>query len=94
MSEIVNVNSDEPFNIKISKCIGSCKNMNYKYTKMCVSHIVKNLNVRKFKLVSRTNETRHIEWYETCKCKWRLDPSVCNNKQRWKEINPNVNTKN
>ena len=35
--------------------------------------------------MSRTNETRHIEWHETCKCKCRLDGSVCNNKQRWNE---------
>ena len=34
-------------------------------------------------LISRTNETRHIEWHESCKCKYRLDGSVCNNKQRW-----------
>ena len=33
--------------------------------------------------MSRTNETRHIKWHETCKCKCRLDPSVCNNKQCW-----------
>ena len=32
--------------------------------------------------MSRTNETRHIAWHETC-C--RLDASVCNNKQRWNE---------
>ena len=31
--------------------------------------------------MSRTNETRH----KTCKCKCRLDASVCNNKQRWNE---------
>ena len=31
--------------------------------------------------MSRTNETRHIEWHETCNC--RLDAIVCNNKQRW-----------
>ena len=24
-----------------------------------------------------------IKWYETCKCKCRLDASVCNNKERW-----------
>ena len=36
-----------------------------------------------FNLTSRTNETRHIEWHEICKCKYRLDASVCNNKQRW-----------
>ena len=35
--------------------------------------------------MSRTNETRHREWYKTCKCKCRLDVSVCNNKQRWNE---------
>ena len=32
--------------------------------------------------MSRTNETRHIKWHETCKCKCRLVASVCNNKQR------------
>ena len=35
--------------------------------------------------MSKTNETRHIEWYETSKCKCRLDASVCNNKRRWNE---------
>ena len=33
--------------------------------------------------MSRTNETRHIKWHETCKCKCRVDASVCHNKQRW-----------
>ena len=31
----------------------------------------------------RTNETRFIEWHEKCKCKFRLDLIVCNNKQHW-----------
>ena len=35
--------------------------------------------------MSRTNETRHIKWHETCKCKCRLNASVCKNKQRWNE---------
>ena len=33
--------------------------------------------------MSRTNETRHVKWHKTCKCKFRLDTSVFNNKQRW-----------
>ena len=33
----------------------------------------------------RTNEARHVEKHETCKCKCRLDVSVCNNKQRWND---------
>ena len=41
---------------------------------MCVPDVVKNLNVKVFNLMARTNETRYIEWYETCKC--RLDGSV------------------
>ena len=32
---------------------------------------------------SWTNETRHIKCHETCKCKCRLDASVCKNRQRW-----------
>ena len=33
----------------------------------------------------RANETRHIEWHETCKCKCRLNGSACNDKQRWND---------
>ena len=51
---------------------------------MCVPDVVKNLNVKVFNLMSRTNETRHIKWHETCKCKCRLDGSLCNNK-RWND---------
>ena len=41
------------------------------------------MNIKVFNIKSRTNETRHIEWYETCKCKCSLNSSVCNDKQRW-----------
>ena len=87
--EIINVNSNEPvfypFSIKTSKCSGSCNNINDPYAKICVSDIVKNLNVKVFSLMPRTNETRHIKWYETGKCKCGLDASICNNKQRWND---------
>ena len=33
--------------------------------------------------MSRTNETRHKKWHETCKWKCSLVASVCNNKQKW-----------
>ena len=71
--------------IRTSKYTGSCNNINNPYPKLCVPEIVKNLNIKLFNLMSRTNETRHIEWHEMCKCKCRLDLSVCNNKQRWNE---------
>ena len=91
--QIVNINSKEsiffPFNINTNKCSGSCNNINNPHAKLRVPDIVKNLNVKVmlfnvmlFNLMSITNEARHIEWYETCKRKCRLDSSVCNKKQR------------
>ena len=47
--------------------------------------IAKNVNVRAFNRMSRTNETRHSEWHETCEYKCRLDANVCNYKQRWND---------
>ena len=74
--KIFNVNDDDPvifsFSIKTSKCIGSWNNINNPCTKLCVSDV-------------GTNETRFIEWHETCKCKCRFNSSVCNNKQQWND---------
>ena len=85
--QVINVKGNNPifypFSIKISKCSGNCNNINDPYAKICVPDIIKNLNVKVFSLMSRTNETRFIEWHEKCKCKCRLDAIVCNNKQRW-----------
>ena len=85
--EIVNINSNDPifypFSIKINKCSGKCNNINNPHAKICVPDVIKDLNVKVFNLMSRTNETRFIKWHEKCKCKCRLDAIVCNNKQRW-----------
>ena len=73
--EIINVNNNEPvfflFSIKTNKCSGNCNNINDPYAKICVPNIVKDLNVSVFNLMSIANETRHIKWPETCKCKCR-----------------------
>ena len=85
-SQIANLNRNEPmffsFNTETSKCGGKCSNINNPYAKLCVPDVVKNLNVKVFNLMSRTNETKDIEWHETCKFECRLDASVCNKKQR------------
>ena len=44
--------------------------------------LLKNININLSNLMSRTNETRHVKWHGTCKCKCRLDASICNSKQR------------
>ena len=85
--EIININSNEPlfysYSIKISKCSRNCNNNNDPYSKMCVPDVIKNINVKIFNLISRTNERRYIKWHETCIFKCRLDASVCNNKLCW-----------
>ena len=63
-TQIVYVNSDGSvfysFSIKTSKCCGIRNNKNNPYVKTGVPDVMKNLNVRVFNLMSRTNETRHI----------------------------------
>ena len=61
----------------------NCNNINDPYARICIPDIVKNLNVKVFNLMSLANETRHIEWYESCKCICRLDGIICNSKQQW-----------
>ena len=84
--EIINLNTNEPlfypYSIKINKCKDSCKAINDPYAKICVPDNIEKTNVKVFNLMSITNETRHIKWCKTCKCRCRLDASVCNNKQR------------
>ena len=84
--EIININSNEPLfypnSVKINKCGDSCNNLSDSYARLCVPAFVKNINLKVFNLMSRTNETRYIKLHKTCKCKCRLDASVCNNKQR------------
>ena len=48
-----------------------------------VPDVVKNLNVKVFNLMLRTNETRYVECHETFKYECKFGANVCNNKQRW-----------
>ena len=50
---------------------------------MYIPDVIKSIGVKLFNLMSRTNETRHIKWNETCRCKCGLNASFCNNKQHW-----------
>ena len=85
--EIINVSTNNPvfylFSVKASKCSGNCNNINDTYAKTCVPDVVKDLNVKVFNLMSRTNETKNMKWHETYKCECRLDAILCNDKQSW-----------
>ena len=85
--KIVDVSSNNPilypFSVKINRCSGNCNSIDDPYARICVPDIVKNLNVKIFNLMSKSNETTSIRLYETCKYFCRLNKIICNNKQRW-----------
>ena len=62
-----------PFSIKVNKSSGNCNDINDPYARIWVPDIVKNLDVKVFNLMSRSNETRSMKWHGTCKCICRLN---------------------
>ena len=82
--KIININSKNPMfyplRVKINKCSGNCNNMNDPYARICLNDVTKDLNVKVFNLMSRTNKTKFVKWHEKCKCICRLDKIICNNK--------------
>ena len=63
--EIVDVDSNKPlfypFSIRTCKCSGSCNNINGPHAKLYDPDVFKNLDIKVFDLMSRTNETGHIK---------------------------------
>ena len=63
--KIVDINSNNPifypYSVKINKCSGNGDNINDPYAKICVPDTVKDLNVKVFNLMSKTNETKFIK---------------------------------
>ena len=62
--QILNINSNNPifypFSIEMNKCCGNCNNINDPYAKGRVPDIIKNLKVKVFNLMSRTNDAEKI----------------------------------
>ena len=83
---VMNVNSNEsliyPYIVFVNKWSGSCSDINNPYAKLFVPGAVKDMNIKVFNLISKTNEMLLILWHKTFACKYRLDTSVCNDKQR------------
>ena len=64
------------YNIKATRCNGNCNNIINPYSKVCVFDAVKNVTLKVFDLMTLRTKTKQII---IC----RLDPIVCNNKQKW-----------
>ena len=72
-----------PYNVLVNKCSGSCNTLDNPMPKLCVSNIIKRVNMKVYNFLMMLNETRNVFWHESCKCVCRLNSSVCNSKQIW-----------
>ena len=70
---LMNINSNETlfylYSILLNKCSGRCNDIKNFYAKLFVPDVVKNMNIKVFNQISRTNEKRYVSWHEICKCK-------------------------
>ena len=82
---IMHINNNDPlfyhYSVLVNKYIGSCNDIDNSYIKLCIPDVVKDINIKIFNLMSRTNKTCYVSWHKTCACKCRLDASICNDKQ-------------
>ena len=83
---IVDINNNESLfcshNVTVYKCINNCNTINDQYAQVCVSNVVKDMNIKVFNWMSITNKTRYMSWHKTSTCKCRLNSSAFNDKQR------------
>ena len=70
------------FSVKVNKCKGNCNNISDPCATLCVTNVVKNINLKVFNLMSWSNQIKQIKWHESCRCECRLDSIICNNKQK------------
>ena len=68
-----------PYNVLVNKCSGSCDTINNPMAKLCVTGIVKRVNMQVYNFLMNLNKTRNVLWHESCKCVC----TVYNNKQIW-----------
>ena len=60
-----------------------CNTLDDPYAEDCVPNKVKNMNAKVFNVKeSGLNET-FLAQHQSCKCKCRLNESICNPKQKW-----------
>ena len=74
-----------PYNVLVNKSSGSCNTLDNPMTKLCVSNVIKRVNMQVYNFLMRLNGTRNVLWHESCKWVYKLNSSVCNNKQIWND---------
>ena len=59
--------------VLVNKCSGSCDTLDNPISKICISKIIKNVNMKVYNLLMSLNETCNVIWHESCKCVCRLN---------------------
>ena len=49
------------FSIKVNRCNGNCNNITSPYSKVCISNVVKNINLKVFDLMSWKNKAKQTK---------------------------------
>ena len=84
--KLVDINSSKSFfylfAVIVNKCDRRCNAIDDPYVRVFVSNKVKNINVKLLNLMAGVNKTRFLVQHELCKCKYGLNESVCNTKQK------------
>ena len=48
------------YNVQVNKCSGSCNMLEDPMARLCVSNIIKNVNMKIYNFLMRLNETRNV----------------------------------
>ena len=83
---LIDLNSVElnyyPFMIRLQKCSGSCNAADDLSTKICVLIKTKDVKVKVFNTITRTNEAKTLIKHISCDCKFKFDSTPCNSNQK------------
>ena len=71
------------YNVLVNKCSGSCNTFDNPIAKLCVPNVIKRVHMQVYNFLMMLNETPNILWHKSCKCIYKLNSSICNNKQIW-----------
>ena len=74
-----------PFSIKENKCNGNCNNVSNPYSRVCIPNVVKNITAKKCWIYchGKIKQNKSNGMTAVSVCVYRLDPVICNNKQKW-----------
>ena len=70
-----------PFVVKLDRCIGSCNTLNDLSNKVCVPNKAEDLNLSKFNIFTKINESKTLAKHILCEFKCRIDGRKCNSDQ-------------